>query len=947
MKQLRQISFVFLLSLVATVSFAQTSLSGKVTDSDSKLGLIGATVSAKGTSIGTVTDVDGKYVLDVPAGAKTLIFSYVGYATKEVAIGDQKVIDIALGIGLELGNVVVVGSRNQTRTKLESPVPVDIIPISNVVNEIGQVDVNQILTYIAPSFQSSRQTISDGTDHVDPAQLRGLGPDQVLVLVNGKRRHQSALVNVNGTVNRGTVGTDMNAIPASSIDRIEILRDGAAAQYGSDAIAGVINIVLKRKTGVLDFNASQGGYNTSYAKNYGLYNAATINGVANTNVGRGFDPNVRVMDGGTTQLGANYGIKVGEEGFINLTGEYVNRGLTNRAGTYTGQIYPKNGAGQFVDDSIMAARGQTRNTFDMRIGNSAIKSYGLTLNSAIPISSGFDFYAFGGYNKKKGESGGTYRYFNAIPALARATGIYPNGFLPLINTDITDISYAAGIKGKLAGMNADLSYTHGENTFDFGVSNSVSYTQVIDKGITALQTSFDAGGLNFGQNTINLDLNKKYEDLGLNLAFGGEYRTESFTVRAGEEASWKNFNPASGAAVGSQVFSGFLPSNAGTFSRSSQAGYLDLEKDFSKAFMVGAALRFENYSDFGSTFNYKIASRYKINDVVTIRGSLSTGFRAPSLQQKFYAKTNTLFITTAGVSLPVEAGTFINGSPVANAVGIPTLKQETSNNYSVGATFRIANGLEISIDAYQIDIKDRIILTNNFAATSFPDTVLKAQVLATGASTVNFFTNAVNTRNRGVEAVMNYSTKIDKDQDLKFTFAATYIDNSVIKNDTGLAVVNASQKLIDNGQLKFYYNREDQSRMEVGLPKTKASLTFNYRYKDFSFMLRNTYFGQVQYLDGQTNSLINNYASTNAFTGARETTDQIFNPKTTTDLTISCQATKALNLAIGGSNIFDVYPDIQTHSDNQNLGRFIYSRRVNQMGYNGAYFFGRIRFTLK
>lgn len=356
-----------------------------------------------------------------------------------------------------LEEVVVTGTRSEGRTKIDTPVPVDVIPLSQVTNNVGQVDINQILTFVAPSFQSSRQAISDGTDHVDPAQLRGLGPDQVLVLVNGKRRHQSSLVNVNGTVNRGTVGTDMNAIPATAVDKIEILRDGAAAQYGSDAIAGVINIVLKKQTG-LSGNLSAGEYVTSYAKNYAV------------NFSNGLPKDVSVQDGFTGQLGLNYGIKLGDKGFLNITGEYVSRGRTNRTGTYTGQVYPTV-TGQ-TDDQIIASKGLTRDAFDMRIGNSEVKGGGIVVNGAMPINDNIEAYIFGGYNNKKGNAAGFYRYPNGVPAAVR-TGVfalYPNGFLPEITSDVTDLSIAAGVRGKIAkNWNFDLSNVYGKNIFDYGV----------------------------------------------------------------------------------------------------------------------------------------------------------------------------------------------------------------------------------------------------------------------------------------------------------------------------------------------------------------------------------------------------------------------------------------------------------------------------------------------
>ncbi len=951
MKQLR----LFLLPcflLFFNALFAQRIITGLVTSENGEP-LVGATVKVQDANRGTMTDVTGHYRLEVPEGTTGLVFSYTGNRTLELNIGTDNVLNATLEEGFELADVVVIGSRAATRTKLTTAVPVDVIPIQSVMNEVGQVDLNQILTYVAPSFQSSRQAISDGTDHVDPAQLRGLGPDQVLVLVNGKRRHQSALVNVNGTVNRGTVGTDMNAIPASSVERIEILRDGASAQYGSDAIAGVINIVTKRTTGLLDATTSVGGYVTSYDKNF-VYNK--LNNID-------ADPSVQVQDGLTYQGGLNYGFKLGTKGFMNLTGEYSQRGATNRTGLYTGQIYPRNGAGQIRDDSILATNGLTRNAFDMRIGNSEVKSGGLFLNSGYSLSDNWELYLFGGFNNKQGNAAGFYRYPFGIPAASNALSIYPNGFLPNINSDVNDLAASIGVRGKIGSWNADLSQTYGRNTFDFSVSNSVNYTQS-NVEPTNIQREFDAGGLSFQQLTTNLDLSHEYNVLqGLNLALGGEYRSDQFEIDAGEEASYKNYNTAAGIGAGAQVFAGFQPQNTGKNTRNSAAVYADVELDLTQKLLIGGALRFENYSDFGQTVNYKAVARYKVLNNFTIRASSSTGFRAPSQQQKYYAKTNTLFVNGPNGLQPVESGTFTNDSRPAVIFGIPELKEETSTSYAAGIAWRPLGGLELTLDAYQIDIDDRIVLTNNFSAGGNAE--LAAQLAAAGATTANFFANAVNTRSRGLEAVLSYVTRFDENsQELRFVLASTFIKNEVKKGADGKPIINSSDILESTGQVGNYFNREDQSRIEVANPRSKASLTINYKTGKFSAMLRNAYWGEVAYLDPinfadqstwpktepyytAATMTYNPAAFRNALTGENETFDQTFSPKVVTDLTLSYQLIKQISLAVGANNLFDVYQDRHLHSNNVSAGRFVYSRRVQQMGFNGRYIFARLRFTIE
>ena len=912
-----------LISQIAT----EEIFNGKVTDARGDA-LPGVSVLVKGTTKGTTTEGNGTYSISANVG-DVLVFSFVGFDSKEVKISGSQSIDVRLGESSSLLNeVIVTGTRSGGRTKIDTPVPVDVIPLAEITNSVGQVDINQILTFIAPSFQSARQTVADGTDHIDPAQLRGLGPDQLLVLINGKRRHQSALVNVNGTVNRGSVGTDMNAILATAVDRIEILRDGAAAQYGSDAIAGVINIILKKKAG-FTANASYGFHNTTYAKNYAINTLNRLPG----------SPDATVNDGGTVQFGANYGFKVGERGFVNLTGEYTDRQYTNRTGTYTGQIFPAVN-GQVADEAILQQRGLTRDDFDMRIGNSRIKGGGVMLNAEIPLSETFTFYAFGGFNNKKGEAAGFYRYPNAVPAAARANvfAVYPNGFLPLINSNVTDASLATGVRGKLGDWNVDLSNTFGQNVFDFNVNNSINFTQALAQ--PDFQRSFDAGGLTFLQNTVNLDFSRKYDVLaGMNVAAGAEFRIDQFGVRAGEEASYRNFNNRAGVAAGAQVFAGFLPSNEGTFSRNSKAIYVDVEQDITKRLLVSGALRFENYSDFGSTLNYKVAARFKVTDNFALRGSTSSGFRAPSMQQRFYAKSNTLFISQNGQLVPVESGTFTNESAVAEILGIPKLKQETSVSYSVGGTVQLARSLELTVDAYQIDIDNRIVLTNNFTAGGNAD--LKARLDAANANTANVFTNAINTRSRGLEAVLNYSARIAETQTLRLVVAATFIQNRVKKDANGNPIIMASPVLEATGQKGNYFNREDQSRVEVANPQNKVSGMATYKVGKFSAMLRAVSFGKVTYLDPSMNPARPEAFPVNAFTGNRETLDQTFNPRTVVDASLTYQLVKSLALTVGANNVFDTYQDMHTHANNFSSGRFVYSRRVQQMGFSGRYVFAR------
>lgn len=927
---LKKVSLFFLALFVFNIIHAQ-GVKGKVTDKSGQP-ISGATVSAT-ASAATTTDADGNYTLTLQEGSYQITYSFVGYEpqTLKIAVAagftDQNVI-LELS-STSLGEIIVTGTRALGRSKLASLSPVDVIPVAQVTNNIGQVDLNQILNYIAPSFQSSRQTVTDGSDHIDPAQLRGMGADQVLVLVNGKRRHQTALVNVNGTVNKGTVSTDLNSIPASSVERIEILRDGAAAQYGSDAIAGVINVIIKKNTG-LTGSVSYGSNVTEYEKGY------FANKALGTNNGK-----ASVTDGGTFQAGLNYGTKLLKKGYVNLTAEFTQRDASNRAGTYYGQIYPYTAGGtptsqQIIDNdnAILASNGLTRSDFDLRFGNAKVKGIGTFVNAALPVNDQVEAYLFGGYSSKHGEAGGFYRYPNAVPSAIRSNvlQVYPNGFLPLIESDVQDFSLAGGFRGNLAGWNYDLSFTHGQNSFGFTVSNSANYTQTITSA--TFPTTFDAGQLRFAQNTINFDVNRRFDVLsGLNFAWGGESRVETFAVTAGEESSYRNYSPTSGITGGAQVFAGFQPTNAGKNSRSSYAAYIDLEQDFTEAFTVGAALRFENYTDFGSTLNYKLAARYKITDNIALRGAISTGFRAPSLQQRYYAKTNTL--VNNGVFY--EAGTFTNDSKLAQGFGIPTLKEETSQNFSVGTTAKIAKGLELTVDAFSIKVDNRIILTNLFSANgnTYLDSILKAN----NANSANFFANAINTKTRGIEAVLSYNTNFGIHA-LRLTASGAFLKNEVEKNDDGSVRINATPILVESGQLGNYFNRADQSRIELGTPQNKVTFIADYKVKKFSVFLRATNFGRVTSWSTVTTP------SLNIISGAQETLDQTFTSKLVTDLAVSYDIITNLKFTLGANNLLDIYPDKFNHSGNSSSGRFVYPNLVQQHGFNGRYVFGRLSFKL-
>ncbi|WP_286761064.1 TonB-dependent receptor [Salegentibacter sp. UBA1130] len=944
--------------LLGVLAFGQEQISGTVVDDQSQP-LPGVSVAIKGTNQGTVTDFDGNYSISASLG-QTLVFTFVGFDPREVLI-DQTTIDVQMVAGTNLGEVVLVGSRSRSRTVVESAVPVDVLDIQEIQTAVPQVNLNQMLNYVAPSFSSNTQTIADGTDHIDPASLRGLGPDQVLVLINGKRRHNSSLINVNGSFGRGSVGTDLNAIPAAAIQRIEVLRDGAAAQYGSDAIAGVINIVLNEEVGELNLNVTSGA---NFSKN------------ANKQTGG--------IDGETVNVAASYGIALGENGgFVNFSGDFDYREPYNRMGEWEGSIFnaynaiervaANNGAdisnlsdsqiqefaqqvsyfdSDFQNDIASAdrsglqdllsmnvteaeldARGQQRSDYNMRVGQSALRGGRFFANLSLPLDdNGTEIYSFAGISSRRGESAGFYR----LPNQSRTyTPIYINGFLPRINSKIKDQSLAAGIKGMVGDWNVDFSNTYGQNRFDYLISNTSNASL---EG--ASPTSFDAGGFSFAQNTTNLDISQYFDDVfsGFNIAFGAEHRWEKYEITAGEKASYEQYTengdvitnasqiPAqdffgNSRAGGSQVFPGFSPKNEISRERSSVAGYLDLEADLTNKFLLTFATRFENYSDFGSTINFKLASRYKLSDNVNIRAAANTGFRAPSLHQLNFNSTSTIFNDEGD---PVEVGTFSNDSRAAQLLGIPELKEETSRSLSVGLTAKIPDAnLTFTADGYFVAIDDRVVYTGQFRGPG-TGTELDQLLSQANATAAAFFANAIDTESKGIDAVITHNAIFGDNFKLKSDLAATFSKTKQVGD------IQASPELERAGLVDTYFPEDSRIYLEEAVPRTKVNLSNSLIAGKFNFFLRNVYFGKV----------------TEAVSDPLR--QQEFDGKVITDLSIGFKATNALTLTIGSNNIFDIYPDAADPAfGNRSDGRFDWSRSAQQFGFSGRFLFARLSINLQ
>ena len=780
----------------------------------------------------------------------------------------------------ELQEIKIVGSRNTKRTVVNSAVPIDIIDVKTVTTQSGKLEINELLQYVAPSFNANKQSGSDGSDHVDPATLRGMGPDQTLVLINGKRRHQSSLINLFGTRGRGNTGTDLNAIPASAIKRIEILRDGAAAQYGSDAIAGVINIVLNDNVNELTGAVTYGVYDANADGNF-------LPGTPNT-PGNFLDENSngntlgedRNFDGNSMKVAANYGFKLGKKGgFANFTTEYFSKDKTLRPG------------------------------YDFRkgFGEAEIKSLNFMLNLEMPVTDRIKFYAFGGRNDRNTDAYAFTR--NGGERVVEA--IYPGGFTPRITSKIVDNSIAAGFKTETAsGWKIDLSNAYGNNNFDYTIKGTLNASLE-----EASPTSFDAGGFSLSQNTTNLDFSKNFNVLnGLNFAFGAEYRLERYKIAAGEVGSWATYdtngvpitNPLTQTAPidpisgeprpgGSQGFPGFSPRNVVDEGRDSQALYVDTELDVSEAFLISAALRYENYSDFGNTLNLKYAYRYKLTDKVSLRGSWSTGFRAPSLAQIYFNTNFTNFNASGATEVLLAA----NGSAVTEGFGIEKLKEEKSYNASFGVTGRFGN-VTATVDGYLINVKDRIVLTGYFDATALNLNVDAAQ----------FFVNGVDTKTMGVDFILGW----------KKDFGGSKLGATFVGNVNNMKVTNVKNNGLDQ---ETFFGEREIAFLRASAPNSKLGFNVNYERKWLDAGLNFTRFSEVVLVD---------YAGE----------DDVYTPKIVTDLTFGFKLTKNFKLSIGSNNLFNIYPDQQDEQGNTEAGGYW---DAVQMGFSGAYYYSRLGFT--
>ncbi len=877
----------------APAPVANGTLSGTVIAADGSSPLAGATVSIEGTPYAAITDGEGRFSLEVPPGQYALRVELVAFKIEEkpvtVVAGANPSVELVLAQDQEFEEVIMVVGSRTPRSNGETTAPVDILTTEEIARS-PQVETSRMLASLAPSFNSTPQTVADGSDHINPASLRGLGPDQVLVLVNGKRRHTSALMHINGTFGRGTVGVDLNAIPSSSIKRIEILRDGAASQYGSDAIAGVINVVLKDITDLAE--------------------VTTFTGIT----GEG--------DGAQIKTSANYGFKLGEKGFVNLTAEFMDRQATNRAGEYTDTVYV---ADRAMDDAILAERGLTRDDFKMKIGDSAATVAAVNFNMEYPIGDSASLYSFGGLTHRNGLAAGFYRFPKQTSQVVLE--LYPDGFLPEIGSTVDDMSVGAGVRGKKAGWDLDFSVVHGRNSFQFNVENTVNASLG-----TRSPTTFDAGALGFAQTVGNLDLVRKLDVSqieSLALVLGSEYRLENYTITAGEEASYslgpETLPNGAPKAPGAQVFPGFQPSNEVDRYRDSIGVYAGLESELTKDISVDIGGRFENYSDFGRSLIGKAAARAQVEKRIALRGAVSTGFRAPSLHQFWFNNVSTGFVAT-GPGGALEARQILtanNLNPVTKAFGIPDLKEEKSLNFSAGIALKPIENLSLTVDGYYITIDDRVVLTSRFTNAN----PIVAEILAPfpSVSQVQFFANAVDTSTKGIDVVADYSMDVGEGS-LNLTgsanFTRTNVEEVHLPSSLSAALGDDAKTLRTS-----FFGRAEENRLEDTVPRVRGSLSARYTLNQLSALVRANYYGSVR---AKADLSMN---------------DEFFAGKTLFDLDVGYQLTKTIRLSAGAENILNTFPDEQEKAANISAGRFIYSRNTSQFGQNGGFYYGKLQLT--
>jgi iron complex outermembrane receptor protein len=761
--------------------------------------------------------------------------------------------------GASAATVVVTGTRVANRSVLDTASPVDVIS-ADTLKSSGSTELTQALSVALPSLNFPRPSLTDGTDTIRPATLRGMAPDQTLVLVNSKRRHASSLVNLNGSIGRGSAGVDMNTIPEAMVKSIEVLRDGAAAQYGSDAIAGVVNVRLRTDRSGGEGTVVYGAHKTEYD----LLNDATPAG------GTWSGPSTRKRtDGQTATVSAWKGLPWGETGFVTLAAEYKDQAHTERSGYDVRQQYPKvNGA--------FDPRENTINRFDAWYGDPEMKQKTVFVNAGNDLTPDVKFYAWGSYQRRDAHSAG---YFRPAQDARNVLSIYPDGFLPIISPTVDDYSAAAGFSWTMADWDMDSSLVYGKDKMSYQIDNTLNASIG-----PSSKTSFDAGGFSYDQLVYNLTGVRKFE-VGLasplNLALGLEARREGYKLEAGEPDSYRYggvvLPSGTPAAPGAQVFPGFRPANATDTSRTATGLFADLEANLTDKLLASAAVRGEHYSDFGSSLAGKLSARYDFTRNFALRGAVQNGFRAPSLQQQNFTSTSTNFIN----GVPFEITTFKPSDAVAVALGAKPLKAEKSTNFSLGAVMRF-DPFSLTVDAYRISVRDRIILSENLTSAAVRN-YITAQGF-TGVGGGRFFINGVDTRTEGVDIVANYPLNLGASGRFDFTLAGNV-------NHTDVTKVPTTAQLAALNPAPILFDRVNVLTLEKGQPKNKLTASVNWKLGQWGVTARATRYGEVL-----------SPGTTPAF-------DFVIHPHTLVDLEARYAVTPKLNLAIGADNLFDQYSE--------------------------------------
>lgn len=826
----------------------------------------------KATATGVTADANGKFEIKVKGFPVTLIAKYVGYQSKTIEVASESEnVSFQLDPNNSLDEVVVTGNRAKTRTVLSSAVPIDKLYAEDLKSS-GQVTFDKMLAYKIPSFNSSTQAVSDATAHFDPADLRGLGPSRTLVLVNGKRKNQSALVYINDTPGKGEVGTDMKSIPFSAIERVEVLRDGASSQYGSDAIAGVVNIILKKQTNFTEVSLTSGV----------------------TSQGDGFN------------FGAdlNSGFKIAEKGFVNFNLSYLDQNKTNRAGKPG-----RDGLfGVEANDPMFGDYLKNNPDLGMNIGQPDTKMGALVVNAEYPLSDNTTVYAFGDINIRKGTSFALNRTPYWVPDpfnLLHDAGSTYTGFQPTFNTDVFDNLGSVGLRTSILGFNSDFSVTAGSNKVDYTVGSTLNPSLGANS-----PTEFNVGGYTFSQLVGNADFSRSFDKV--TFGFGTEIRKEKFEAREGQVESFVD--------GGAQSFPGLQPANALKKDRNNVGVYTTLDYDVTDAFLIGGSLRYENYSDFGDNFSWKVNSRYKLTNDVTVRASFSTGFRAPALHQIYLSNIQTL-VSGGKIS---NQGTFNNVDPVVSGLGVPKLHAEKSQNISTGITFRSGANFTASLDFYHIKVNDRVLFSGEvgFDGDDTTTNPVEAVLFANDITSMKFFINAINTTTKGVDIVLNYKNLKIGDGKLGLSLASNIADTKINGK------IDTPAILKENGYDIF--DRKEQSRILSSRPNTKVLFGANYDFKKATFILNNTYFGEVTWQHATDPGK-----------------DQTFSGKILTDFGVAYKITNTISANVMVNNLFNVYPDvIDTKGDvvTDLGGRFKYPWEVNQFGFNGTTFTAGLNF---